>query len=129
MNGNLVYWKCKKQNSVTKNSTFAEYVAMSEAITEILFIKNLVNESFDMKINKPIKVYEDNSGAMAIAKYGNLTKNSKHIEIQYHYINENRERKNIEILKIESENNVAYILTKSLERIRFVKLRAKLNLL
>lgn len=33
--GNVIFWKSKKQNSVTKASTFAEYVALSEAVTEI----------------------------------------------------------------------------------------------
>lgn len=129
MCGNLIYWKCKKQNSVTKNSTFAEYVAMSEAVTEVLFIKNLLNEAFEMNINKPIKIYEDNSGAIAIAKFGNLTKNSKHIEVQYHYINENCQSKNIEIIKIKSEENLADILTKSLEKEKFVFFRKELKLL
>ncbi len=34
MNGNLIYWKSRKQSSVLKCSTFAEYIAMSEAVTE-----------------------------------------------------------------------------------------------
>lgn len=37
--GNLVFWKTKKQSIVTKSSTFAEYVALSEAISELLFVK------------------------------------------------------------------------------------------
>lgn len=129
MNGNLIYWKCKKQNSVTKNLTFAEYFAMSEAVTKILFIRNLLNESFKMKIEKPVKMYEDNSRAVAIAKYGNLTKNSKYIEIQYHYINENEENKTIEITKINTEKNIADLFTKSLGLERFVKLRTELKLM
>lgn len=32
--GNAIFWKSKKQNSVTKSSTFAEYIALSEAVTE-----------------------------------------------------------------------------------------------
>ena len=58
-------------------------------LTESLFIRNLLTKSFDVKFRRPIKLYEDNSGEVAIAKYGNFTKNSKHIEVQYHYINEN----------------------------------------
>lgn len=36
---NVVYWKSRRQKSVTKAATFAEYVALSEAVTEIKFIK------------------------------------------------------------------------------------------
>lgn len=119
--GNLIFWKTHKQNTVTKCSTFAEYIALSEAVTEVLFIRNLLSESFDIKFCEPIKFYEDNSGAIAIAKFGNFTKNSKHIEVQYHYINENYENKKIDIVKIDTEHNLADILTKSLDKTKFKK--------
>jgi len=35
--GNAIFWKSKKQNSVIKSSTFAEYIALSEAVTKIIF--------------------------------------------------------------------------------------------
>lgn len=108
---------------------FAEYIAMSEAVTEVLFIRNLLSESFNLKFSEPIKLYEDNSGAIAIAKYGNFTKNSKHIEVQYHYINENYEKKIIDIIKIDSKFNLADILTKSLDKIKFLKNRLELGLI
>ena len=127
--GNLIYWKTHKQNNVTKCSTFAEYTAMSEAVTEILFIKNLLTESFDIKFDKAIKINEDNTGAIAIAKYGNFTKNSKHIEVQYHYINENYEKGIIDIIKVDSNSNLADMLTKSLDKTRFTKTRNELRLI
>ena len=74
--GNVIYWKTRKQGSVTKSSTAAEYVALPEAVSEIKFIINLLKD-FRIKIEKPVKIYEDNSGAIEIAKFGNLTKNSK----------------------------------------------------
>lgn len=125
---NLIFWKTHKQSTVTKCSTFAEYTAMSEAVTEILFIRNLLIESFNVKFDKPVKLYEDNNGAISIAKYGNFTKNSKHIEVQYHYINENYEKGIIDIVKINSENNLADMLTKSLDKSKFIKNRSGLKL-
>ncbi len=129
MYGNLVFWKTHKQSVVTKCSTFAEYVAMSEAVTETLFLRNLLIDSFNLKIEKPVKIYEDNSGAVAIAKFGNFTKNSKHIEVQYHYINDNYESGVIDIIKIDTNKNIADIFTKSLCKEKFVKNRKALNLI
>lgn len=125
--GNPIYWKSRKQTCVTKSSTFAEYVALSEAVTEINFLKNVISDMF-IKICKPIKMYEDNSGALAIAKYGNFTKNSKHIEVQYHYVHENYKNKVIEIVKINSDSNIADILTKPLGKLKFLKFREMLKL-
>lgn len=113
--GNVIYWKSRKQSSVTKSSSAAEYVALSKSVSEIRVILNLLKD-FKIKFKNPLKIYEDNSGAVAIAKFGNMTKNSKYIEVHYHFINECCEKEIIEIIKVESENNVADILTKALGR-------------
>ena len=129
MFGNIIYWKAQKQKTVTKNSTFAEYIALSEATTEILFVINLLKDAFNTTFEKPVKIYEDNSGAVAIGKFGNLTKNSKHIEVQCHYVNENYEKGIIDIVKIETVKNIADIFTKSLCKDKFIKNRNSLKLI
>lgn len=126
---NLIFQKTHKQNSVTKCSTFAEYTALSEAVTQVLFIRNLLSESFYIVFNKPVNIHEDNSGTEFIAKFGNFTKNSKHIEVQNHYVTENYEKRIINIVKVESSANLADILTKSLQKIKFVENRTKLRVL
>jgi len=40
MYGNIIYWKTRKQDSVTKWSTHAEYVALPESVREIKVIVN-----------------------------------------------------------------------------------------
>ena len=40
---NVIDWKSRKQKCVTKASTYAEYVALSETVSEIKFIKALMN--------------------------------------------------------------------------------------
>ena len=64
-----------------------------------------------------------------VVKFGNLTKNSKHIEVQYHYVNENYEKGVIDIVKIETEKNIADIFTKSLCKDKFIKNRNALNVI
>ena len=86
--GNVIHWKSRKQGSVTKSSTAAEYVALSEAVSEVLSIKDLLSD-FNIEIKKPVNMFEDNSGAVNIAKFGNFTKRSKYIEVHYHFVNEN----------------------------------------
>ena len=124
--GNVIDWKSRKQKSVTKASTYAEYVALSEVVSELKYIKELL-KMFGVEINEPIKIYEDNTGAINIANYGNFTKNSKHIKIHYQFINECVKEKLIEVCKIESENNIADIFTKALCREKFEKFRLLMN--
>ncbi|KAK2578345.1 hypothetical protein KPH14_005572 [Odynerus spinipes] len=79
MYGNAIHWKSKKQGSVTKSSTAAEYVALSEAVSELQLIRDILND-FKIKIDKPISVFEDNSGAITIAKFGNTITLINHVK-------------------------------------------------
>jgi len=125
--GNVVFWKSKKQSSITKSSTSAEYVALSEVVTEINAIRKMV-KSFNLKCKEPTKVYEDNKGAVIIAKNGNFMKNSEHIEVQYHYVHENYLNGTINVVEVKTENNMADIFTKALDKRTFEKFREMLKI-
>jgi len=86
-------------------------------VNEIKVIMNLLKD-FQANVTKPINVYEDNLGAIAIAKFGNFTKNSKRIEVHYHFVHECVEEGMIDIIKIESKNNIADILIVRKEQFR-----------
>ena len=104
-----------------------EYVALYESVSEIIFVKELL-KTFNIKLTKPIDIYEDNSGAINIAKYGNFTKNFKHIEVHYDYVHEYIKENLINISKVYSDDNFADIFTKALCREKFEKFIAMLNL-
>ena len=125
--GNAIHWKSRKQGSVTKSSTAAEYVALSDSVSEIRVILNSLKD-FKIKLSKPVRIDEDNSGFIAITKIGNLTKNSKYIEVHYHFVNECCEKGTIENAKVESENNIGDILTKTLGRNKFETFRRALRI-
>lgn len=63
-------------------------------------------------MEKPIESDEDNASSINIAKYGNLTKRSKYIELHYHFVNKFYERKGINIIKLDTGDNLADILQK-----------------
>ena len=88
-------------------------MALSEAMSEVKLIKELIN-IFDLKVSNPVKIYQDNKGAINIENYGNFTKNSKHIEIHYHFVHECVKEKEIEIFKVDSNENIADIFTNAL---------------
>ena len=123
---NVIDWKSPKQKCVTIASTNAEYVPLSEAVREVKFIKELIH-IFDLKLSNPVKIYDDNTGAINIANYGNFTKNSKHIEIHYHFVHECEKEKEIQIVKVDSNENIADIFTKALCKEKLTKFREMLN--
>ncbi|CAH2109166.1 unnamed protein product [Euphydryas editha] len=61
--GNSISWKSKKQNSVTKSSTFAEYIALSEAVTEVNF------KLFKQGNIEVVKIESENNIAVYLQKH------------------------------------------------------------
>ncbi|MBP1526266.1 MAG: Ty1/Copia family ribonuclease HI [Spiroplasma ixodetis] len=125
--GNVIFWKTQKQNIVTKSSTHAEYVALSSAVSELIFIKGIL-QTFNL-VPDQIQIYEDNISAIEIVKHGNFTKNSEHIEVHYHFVHENYQNGVININYVNSEDNIAHIFTKALGKNKFVEFRKKLKLI
>ena len=53
--GNVIGWKSKKQRYVTKASTYAEYVALSEAVSELMSIRKIM-KIFNVNLDdNPVK--------------------------------------------------------------------------
>jgi hypothetical protein len=90
-----VSWQSKKQRSVALSSTEAEYVALSFATQEAIWLKAFKFELGEHSEKDAIVVLEDNQGAIALAKNPEFHKRTKHIDIRYHFVRENVETGNI----------------------------------
>ena len=113
INGSPVSWRSRGQKSVTLSSTEAEYVAASEIVIEILFIKSML-EFFGKKVSTPIKVKVDNVGAIYLTKKATTSNRTKHVDTRYHFIREYVEKGVVVIEFVRSEENTADIMTKNL---------------
>ena len=78
--------------------------------------------------NIETKVWEDNVGALILANLepGRSTSRSKHFTIKLHWFRESLETNDIEVLKVESKDQIADIFTKGLTKDHFVPLRKML---
>ena len=115
-----ISWKSKGQKSVTLSSTEAEYVAISELSTEILFIKSLL-EFLGLKVPFPIEVNVDNIGAIYLANNATGSNRTKHVDTQYHFVREYIEQGILKIIYVRSEENDADIFTKNLNAYDYEK--------
>jgi len=95
-----VSWASKLQSQVALSTT--EYIAMSQALHDVIPVMNVPQESreqeFQVICNEPhvyCKVFEDNSGALELARLPKLHPRTKHINVCYHHF-----RKHVELARL-----------------------------
>ncbi len=108
----LVSWFCRQRKTALSSSE-AEYIGLSEACKEIMYLRQLlasVDENFDL--NQPSELQGDNQGALAIAVDPISHDKVKHIDIRYHFIREQVEDGVVKLKYVPTEDMLADFLTK-----------------
>ena len=121
----LVSWSSRKQANVAFSSTEAEYVAAASCCSQILWMKQILQDyglSYDS-----VPIFIDNMSAISITKNPVLHSRTKHIDIWFHFLRDNHERDHIDLIHVPSERQTADILTKPLEQDTFARLRGELG--
>jgi hypothetical protein len=119
-----VSWSSKKQATVALSSTEAEYMALTHAAKEAIWLRRFLTElrfEKEVRLQLPTIIHEDNQSAIALAKNPIHHARSKHIDIQFHFIRERIEAGEIELVYTPTEHMTADILTKALAAPKFEK--------
>jgi hypothetical protein len=130
-----VIWASKMQTEIALSTMEAEYIALSTAcrdlfplMDKLVEITTILSLPFVAGSNMHIRIHEDNAGALVL---GNLeprrmTPRSKHYAVKYHWFREHLSPRNIELVKIASENQLGDIFTKGLGGTAFKRMRQQL---
>ncbi|PRQ41825.1 putative RNA-directed DNA polymerase [Rosa chinensis] len=110
--GNLVTWRSKKQKVVARSSAEAEFRGMAHGVCELLWIRHLLKD-LGFKNRKTMDLHCDNKAAIEIAHNPVQHDRTKHVEVDRHFIKENLDRKIICFPFVQSEEQLADILTKA----------------
>ncbi|CAL9020206.1 unnamed protein product, partial [Prunus brigantina] len=116
--GNLVTWRSKKQNVVSRSSTESEYRGIAQWVCEILCMRWLLAE-IGFRLDVATKLHCDGQSAFEIAN--NLVQHdrTKHVEVDRHFIKEKLEHKFISIPFVPSLEQIADMLTHAVSKRRF----------
>ena len=112
----VISWNSSKQKTVSLSSTESEYISLTYAVKELLWIKQILYE-LNRKVELPI-IYCDNKSSICLAMNPEFHARSKHIDIIYHFIREKLKEKEFIIKFLESKDMLADVLTKGLPRIK-----------
>jgi histone deacetylase 1/2 len=124
---NLVSWSARKQPTVSRSSTEAEYKAIANATAELRWIQSLLTEIGVVQGQAPT-LWCDNLGAIFLTANPVFHARAKHIEIDFHFVREKVAAGELQVRFISSADQIADIFTKALPRDAFVRLKYDLNL-
>ncbi|XP_071704912.1 uncharacterized mitochondrial protein AtMg00810-like [Rutidosis leptorrhynchoides] len=123
---NLVSWSSKRQPTISRSSTEAEYRGLANVVSESCWLPNLLLE-LHHPLNKATIVYCDNVSTIYPAGNPIQHQRTKHIELDIHFIREKISRGQIRVLHVPSRYQIADIFTKGLPRLLFEDFRSSLN--
>ena len=139
-----IVWVSKLQTEVALSTTEAEYIALSQAMRDLIPLLGLLEELspiLNLHIDQPdvhwkscgyengnyvADLYEDNKGAYELAKAPKMRPRTKHIALKYHHFRQHVTNGTIRIHSIGTKDQIADIFTKGLARDQFEFLRKQL---
>ena len=124
---NLISWSSRKQPTVSKSSTEAEYKSLALATCDLIWLQNLLGE-IGVSLYRPPTLCCDNIGATYLAANPVMHSRTKHIDLDYHFVRERVAAKALHIEIVSSKDQLADIFTKPLDSPRFQFLRSSLTL-
>ena len=125
-----VHWASKLQSEISVSMMEAEYISLSTAMQDLIPLRSLVDEVKDLIGDSMLlcrtysKVFEDNNGTLILASTPRIC--SKHITVKYHFFKEHARIGQIQLVKVESANQMADCLTKGLKKTMFERARKML---
>jgi hypothetical protein len=113
INGGAVSWSTKKQEIISLSTTESEYVAVTYAAKEALWLRSLIFQLFGTVLPSTT-LFSDNQSAIALTKEHQYHARTKHIDVRYHFIRWIVEEGKLRLIYCPTEEMVADTLTKAL---------------
>ena len=120
-----IFVKSSKQRLVSKSSTEAELIGLSDCATQAIWTRNFLEQQ-GYKVG-PATIYQDNMSTMQLAENGrSMSERTRHIHVRYYFIKDRIDSGEVEIKYMPTKLMIADILTKPLQGELFRALRAML---
>ncbi len=119
--GGPVSWKSQRQGCVALSTAEAEYMALSCAAQETIWLRRLLFE-LGCELEGPTVLMEDNQSSIAMANNPQFHGRAKHIDIRHHFIREKVSQGDVTLTYCPTGDMVADMLTKGVNQHRLKSL-------
>ena len=123
----MISWSCGKQGSIAQSTTEAEYIAVSDACKKAIWLRKLLSDLFEGKLDSTI-IHCDNQSCIKLSENLVFHDRSKHIEMRYHFIRDLVQRGALKLQYIHTDEQIADILTKPLTASKFMHFCDKIGM-
>lgn len=110
---NPILWSAKKQTTIARSSTEAEYHALALTTVELMWLTMILKELRIPLTSKPV-IWCDNLSAIALTSNPVFHTRTKHIELDCHFIHEKVLQKVVSVHHVASADQNVNILTQGL---------------
>jgi hypothetical protein len=117
-----VSWSNKKQPTVALSSTETEYRGATIVACEVVWLQKLLSD-LGQSVDAHVVIYCDNISSILLANNPVYHVRTKHIEVHYHFIGEKVLAKEIDLIHVNTKDQVADIFTKALSTDKLRKFR------
>ncbi|XP_071678159.1 uncharacterized mitochondrial protein AtMg00810-like [Lolium perenne] len=124
---NLISWSARKQPTVSRSSTEAEYKALANGTAEVTWVQSVLKE-LGVPEPRPPVLWCDNLGATYLTANPVFHARTKHIEVDFHFVREKVALGALDVRFISSGDQVADAFTKPATKVMLQKLCCNLNL-
>ena len=115
LGSSLISWRSKKQTFVARFSTEAEYRALADTTSELLWLRWLFTD-LGVSTSSTTSLYCDNQSAIHITHNDIFHERTKHIKIVCHFIRYHLVHGALKLFSVSSKDQLANIFTKSLPK-------------
>jgi len=122
---NMIDWRAKQQEVVALSSAESELISACSATQTAIYIRQVLMD-LGLKQYEPTMIMEDNQACIAMSNNPITHKRTKHIDVRYHFVREKVESKEVELVYLPTQYQLADILTKPLSNIRLAMIRNRM---
>lgn len=127
IDGSLISWESRKQKLTAQSSCESEYIAITEAVKESLYLNGLVASIFECG-DQRVSLFNDNMSAITMAYSENYSARNRHYGARIQLVRDCVQDGSVAIEHMSTKIMPADILTKGLDQTKHDRCVINLNL-